>query len=72
MDDFQGLPGLLFDQHIKSTKEDMDKLVLLDGEAAPDRKGRNNVPFFPLVKLDQVVNWLKAEMEEGTYVYSFP
>ena len=73
MDDYQGKPGLLFPQHIKSTKDDFDKLEGLEGKLNKDRKGRNNVTFAPLVKIDGTLQYFKSSMDnENRYVYSFP
>lgn len=68
--DFQGKPGLLMDQHLKSTKEDFEKLELLDGQANKDRKGRTNVTFYPLFYIDRVLDFFKKEMAvEDKYVF---
>ena len=47
MDDFYSKKGILFNQHVKSTREEFEELKLVDGKANPDRFGRNNVSFFP-------------------------
>ena len=53
-DDYYGVSGQFFDQHIKSTGEDFEKLILCDNKANPDRLGRNNVSFFPMCRLREV------------------
>ena len=63
---------MFFGQHIRSEKADFDQLVLCGGEANPDRLGRTNGSFFPLTKINQIVNWFKDEIPAKRQVISFP
>ena len=71
--DFQGKPGLFFNQHIKSNLAEFEKLEGLEGQLRPDRKGRNNVSFFPMMKLPETLQWFKdAQTKDDQHVFTFP
>ena len=64
LDDYQGFPGILTEGHINSTKQDFDDLELLQGKLNPDRKGRNNVSFFPLCYIDRTLDYFRTCRED--------
>ena len=62
-DDFKGVPNNILTNHITGTADDFKRCELLNGRLNPDRLGRNNFSYMPLVNTKVALEFLKSSAE---------